>query len=78
MPNAIRGRSLAHPAKGRLAVERITVRQLAGILGMSEAVAGRMLNGVIPTSPRFRKGVAAVLRESETVLFRARADDGAA
>lgn len=70
MPNAIRGRSPAHPAKGRLAVERVTVRQLASVLGMSPSVAGRMLNDLEPASPRFRKGVSEYLHEPEHALFR--------
>jgi hypothetical protein len=45
-------RSTAHPAKGILAVRRITVRCAAQAIAVNELVLGRMLNGNEPSTPR--------------------------
>ena len=69
MPRAVRHYE-PHPAKGVLAMRRITIRHLARGLDMHEIVVGRMLNGLEPASPRFRAGLSALLDLRERVLYR--------
>lgn len=61
--------AVPHPAKGVLAIRRITIRRVASVLGMSEQVVGRMLNGVERPTRRFRSGIAAMLDIGEDLLF---------
>lgn len=71
MSQATRKGLAPHPAKGVIAMRRLTVRRVAAILGMSEQVVGRMLNGVERASPRLRAGLSALLNTAESELFRA-------
>jgi len=59
-----------HPAKGHLAVRRITNRQVADAYGSSEHFVGRVLNGWLTPPARFRALVADMLGVDEVELFR--------
>ncbi len=59
-----------HPVKGVLALRRITNRQIAIALAMSEIDVGRLINARQKATPRFRATVARLLREPESSLFR--------
>ncbi len=59
----------AHPAKGILAIRRITIRRAAATIGISELVLGRILNGYERPSARVRAGLAALLSLPEAQLF---------
>jgi transcriptional regulator with XRE-family HTH domain len=61
-----------HPIYGLIRMRGLTIRQLAEVIGMNELVASRMMRGLEPASPRFRRSVAAYLELPEKVLF---ADD---
>lgn len=63
-------RPVPHPAKGELALRRIPNRDVARGYGCTEHYVGRVLNGRIPPSPRFRAYVAALLELDEADLFR--------
>lgn len=64
------GRSpLAHPAKGVLAVRRISQTSVALGYGASPHFVGRVLNGIVNAPPRFRAYVAQLLDLSEGELF---------
>lgn len=58
-----------HPAKGVLALRRITQRELADALGFSYWELGRMLNGIRPATPRFRRGLSEYLDVPQRELF---------
>ena len=58
-----------HPAKGELAVRRITNRQVAAAYGSSEHFVGRVLNGWQAPPSRFRALVAEMLDAPESDLF---------
>jgi hypothetical protein len=60
------------PAKGYLAVERISNRRVARLGRFSEHYVSRVLNGHEPPSPRFRAFVAELLGRPEQELFRPR------
>lgn len=59
------------PAKAILASRRISNRAVAASFspGMSAHYVGRILNGFLPPSPRFRAGVAAMTGLAEETLF---------
>ena len=59
-----------HPARGVLAMRRISIRRIAGRLGLHPITVGRMLLGQQPATPRFRVGLAVLLRLPESELFR--------
>jgi len=59
----------AHPAKGILAVRRVTIRRAAATIGISELVLGRVLNGNEHPTPRIRAGLSALLGVPESELF---------
>lgn len=58
-----------HPAKGELAVRRITNRRLAADYGCSETFVCRVLNGWQPPPARFRALVAETVNLPESELF---------
>ncbi len=60
---------VTHPAKGILAVQRLTLREVAEQIGMNSQVVGRMLNGRAAASPRFRRDLSRVLDRPESELF---------
>lgn len=57
------------PAKGILAMRRITNRAVADGYGASELWVGRVLNGREPPSRRFRAWLADYLDADESELF---------
>lgn len=59
----------AHPAAGILRIRRITQRRVADALSVDVWSVSRMLNGQQPATPRFRRGLAALLGLSEEELF---------
>jgi len=59
----------AHPAKGILAIRRITIRRAAATIGVSELVLGRILNGHERPSARVRGSLSALLSLPEAQLF---------
>lgn len=58
-----------HPAKGELAVRRISNRQVAAALELSEQHTGRVLNGFERVSPRFRRKLSKSLGLPANELF---------
>jgi len=63
-------RPTPEPAKAVLALRRLTNREIALRLGLSELVVGRYLNGWVPASARFRAGLSELLGEPESAPFR--------
>jgi DNA-binding XRE family transcriptional regulator len=59
-----------HPAKGELAMRRMTVRHAAQLLGVHEQVLGRILNGREQPSIRIKRDLASLLGVSAKRLFR--------
>lgn len=59
-----------HPAKGILAMRRITNRRVDSVLDMNPLFVGRVLNGYDKPTPRFRAGLSALLGLPESALFR--------
>jgi hypothetical protein len=59
----------AQPAKGQLALRRITNRRVAHLYGCSEAFVGRILNGYVRPPLRFRSFLSALLEVPEAQLF---------
>jgi hypothetical protein len=59
-----------HPARGVLAMRRISIRHIAQRLGLHPITVGRMLLGQQRATPRFRVGLAVLLRLPESALFR--------
>jgi hypothetical protein len=59
----------AHPAKGALAMARISNSAVAREKGFSEHYVSRCLNGWEKPSPRFRRAVAEMLGTPESELF---------
>jgi hypothetical protein len=55
--------------KGLLALGRISVRTVANATGYNETYVGRVLNGELPASPRFRAALAELIGLSEQELF---------
>ncbi len=51
-------------------MRRISNRQVAIALAMSEVEVGRILNGVVRPTSRFRERLAKYLEEPEHTLFR--------
>lgn len=62
--------SKPQPAKGVLALRRISNRDVARELDLSEIWVGRVLNGHAPPPESFRKGLADLLWLPEEQLFR--------
>ena len=60
---------LAHPARGILAIRRISVRQAAATIGVSEQFLGRCLLGHVPPSQRVRDGLSRLLNVPTSDLF---------
>lgn len=60
----------AHPAKGVLAVRRISQREAATAIGCTPAYLCSVLNGTVRPSARFRQRLATYLAEPEERLFR--------
>lgn len=70
----LRGAAMAkviepQPAKGRLALRRISNRAIARGYECSEHYVGRVLNGYVPASAGFRDYVAQLLGTPEDELF---------
>jgi transcriptional regulator with XRE-family HTH domain len=63
-------RPVPHPAKGVLAVRRITIRDVAAHLGYSPTYISKALNGWHSPSPRLRAGIAEMVGLPESALFR--------
>ncbi len=63
-------RAVPQPAKGHLALRRITNRKLARELHFSDHYVGQVLNGYERPSSRFRSSLSAFLGLPESVLFR--------
>jgi transcriptional regulator with XRE-family HTH domain len=59
----------AHPAKGWLAVRRISQRQVAEALGITEGHVSRVLNGHHGSSAHFRSELCRLLKLPESRLF---------
>lgn len=59
----------AHPAKGVLAVRRISQREAATAIGCTPAYLCSVLNGSVRPSAGFRQRLAAYLGEPEERLF---------
>jgi transcriptional regulator with XRE-family HTH domain len=59
------------PIKAELARQRRTVAGLARATGYTRTYVGRIVNGWLPPSPRFRQEAAHVLGMAEEELFRA-------
>jgi transcriptional regulator with XRE-family HTH domain len=59
----------AHPAKGVLAVRRISQREAAVAIGCTPAYLCSVLNGAVRPSASFRARLAGFLREPEDRLF---------
>jgi transcriptional regulator with XRE-family HTH domain len=57
------------PAKGVLAIRRISNRRVARLYGAHEVYIGRVLNGYERPSPRFRAFLSELLDVSESELF---------
>lgn len=62
-------RPVPHPAKGELAVRRISNRDVARGYGCSEHYVGRVLNGFSAPSTGFRAYLAELLEADEADLF---------
>lgn len=62
-------RTEAHPAKGILAVRRISQRTAAGAIGCTPEYLCSVLNGSLPPSARFRRNLSEYLGEPEERLF---------
>lgn len=63
------------PAKGILALRRITNRQVASSLGCSTAWVGRVLNGHVEPPERFRQALSSLLDTPISELFREEAEN---
>lgn len=59
----------AHPAKGVLAVRRISQREAAAAIGCNAAYLCSVLNGAVRPGARFRQRLATYLGEPEERLF---------
>lgn len=60
----------AHPAKGVLAVRRISQREAARAIGCTATYLCSVLNGSVTPSEQFRQRLAAYLGEPADGLFR--------
>jgi transcriptional regulator with XRE-family HTH domain len=63
---------IPQPAKAELVLRRLTNRDIAQRLGVSEVWVGRVLNGRVPPPERFRRDLAELLNLPEERLFRRR------